>query len=446
MENGEATTVADENTQSQVYAWYMVSLCTIAYIFSFIDRTIINLLVEPIRADLDLSDTQFSLIQGLAFALCYASMGIPIARLADSKSRPLIISVGILIWSIATATCGATKTFWQLFVARMGVGVGEAALSPAAYSMIADSFPKSKLGLALGVYSTGVFIGAGLAFIIGGTVVGYISDFGIVDLPIIGIVKPWQMTFFIVGLPGVVIAALFALTIRDPKRKGVKDSAGFPIRDIAAYIILHKKTFASHYLGFGFLSLALFAVLSWAAAFLIRKFGLEIKEVGFYLGVIALLGNSAGVLCSGLLTDFFTRRGYHDAPLRSAMIGGIGGILPSALIGFMPDLHGALILMALSMFFTSFPLATSAAALQLMAPNQMRAQVTSLFFISLNIIGITGGSTLVALCTDYVFREPTMVGYSMAVISASAAALGAMILCWGLKHFSATAQSISSNQ
>jgi MFS family permease len=446
MQNGETTNNTESDEQSLVYSWYIVFLCMIAYVFSFIDRTIVNLLVEPISADLNLTDTQFSLIQGLAFALCYATMGIPIARLADSKSRPLIISLGICFWSIATAACGVTKTFWQLFVARMGVGVGEAALSPAAYSMISDSFPKSKLGLALGVYSTGPFIGAGLAFFIGGTVIGYVSDFGIVDLPLLGIVKPWQMTFFIVGLPGVFIAALFFLTVRDPERKGIQNSNGFPIREIVAYISTHRKTFASHYFGFGFLSLSLFAMLSWAAAFLIRKFGLSIPEVGNYLTIVVMFGNSAGVLCSGLLTDYFTRRGYADAPLRSAMIGGLGGVIPAAMFSFIPDLHGALFLLGLAMFFTSFPLATSAAALQLMAPNQMRAQVTSLFFIFLNIIGITGGSTLVALCTDYVFVESTMVGYSMSLISSLAALTGAVILFWGLKHFSATADAVATGK
>ncbi len=446
MQTNKATTTVDANNESLVYAWYMVFLCMIAYIFSFIDRTIVNMLVEPISADLHLSDTQFSLIQGLAFALFYATMGIPIARLADTKSRPLIISVGIFVWSIATALCGATKTFGQLFVTRMGVGVGEAALSPAAYSMITDSFPKSKLGLALGVYSTGSFLGAGLALLIGGEAIAYISDYGIVELPLLGIVKPWQMTFFIVGLPGVLIAALFYLTIRDPERRGILNTRGFPIREIGSYISHHKKTFISHFLGFGFLALSLFAILSWAPAFLSRKYGLEIQEIGRYLGTVVLLSNTIGVLCSGMLTDFFTRRGYEDAPMRSGMIGGLGAIVPAALFSFMPDLDAMMLVLTIAMFFTSFPLATSAAALQLMAPNQMRAQVTALFFISLNVLGITGGSFLVAVCTDYVFKEKIMVGYSMSLISASAAVIGAILLYWGLKHFSATAVAVSSNK
>lgn len=446
MQNVETKTIAGEEEQSMVYAWYMVFLCMVAYIFSFIDRQIVVLLIEPIRADLQITDTQFSLIHGLAFALFYASMGIPIARLADTKSRPLIISAGIFIWSIATALCGATKNFSQLFIARMGVGVGEAALSPAAYSMITDSFPKSKLGLALSIYSMGSFIGAGLAFLIGGAVIGYITDFGIVELPFIGVVKPWQLTFFIVGLPGVFIALLFFLTIRDPERKGISKSGGFTIREVGSYISSHKKTFTSHYLGFGFGALSLFALLSWAPAFLIRNYGLEVKEVGLYLGTLVIIGNTAGVLSSGLLTDFFTRRGYDDAPMRSGMIGGIGCVLPAALFSSMPGLISSIALLGLGMYFASFSMVSSAASLQIMAPNQMRAQVTALFFLSMNILGITGGATLVALCTDYIFHDDVKVGYSMAIIASASAAIGALLLFRGLKPFSVTAREVMSKQ
>jgi len=432
--------------QSLAYAWYIVFLCMVAYIFSFIDRQVIVLLVEPIRADLQISDTQFSLLHGLAFSIFYALMGLPIARLADTKSRPLIIATGIFVWSIATAVCGLAKNFWHLFVARMGVGVGEAALSPAAYSMITDSFPRSKLGLALGIYSIGSFIGAGLAFLIGGMAIEWVSQFGKVEFPLIGTLKPWQMTFFIVGIPGVVIALLFLLTIRDPARKGVviNSGAGYPIGEILAYIKTHKYSFGAHYLGFGFLAMALFALLSWGPAFLIRNFHLSPSEVGLYLGVMVLISNSAGVLCSGWLTDIFTRKGYHDAALRSGMIGGLGLLIPGILFSSMSGLPAALLLYGAAMFFASFPMATSAAALQSMAPNQMRAQVTALFFLFMNFLGITGGATLVALCTDYLFKADAAVGYSMSLVSAGAGLTGAILLFLGLQHFSHTVKSLSA--
>jgi MFS family permease len=443
----QTSTTTDQTSGSLAYPWYIVSLCMVAYIFSFIDRQVITLLIEPIRADLQISDTQFSLLHGLAFALLYATAGIPIARLADSRSRPVIISVGIFVWSLATAACGVAKSFMQLFVARMAVGVGEAALSPAAYSMITDSFPKSKLGRALAVYSSGSFLGGGLAFIIGGTAIALVEQWGAQTVPLIGVVKPWQMTFFIVGLPGILVAALFILTIKDPERKGMAgsvDASGRPVTsdfsfgDVLRYIGGHKGTFISHYFGFGLLSMALFALMNWAPAYFLRKFGMPVRDVGLYLGMVVLLGNSAGVLASGWLTDYLTRKGYRDAPMRAGMIGGLGVVIPAILFSQLSGFGGSLALLALAMFFASFPLATSAAALQLMAPNQMRAQVTALFFLFMNIFGITGGSTLVALGTDYIFKDEALVGYSMSLISAAAAVVGAVLLGWGLKHFTRT--------
>ena len=434
-----------ESRGSLAYPWYIVSLCMLAYIFSYIDRQVITLLIEPIRADLQISDTQFSLLHGLAFAMLYAVAGIPIARLADTRSRPLIIAVGIFVWSLATAACGATKNFTQLFFARMAVGVGEAALSPAAYSMITDSFPKSKLGLALGVYSSGSFLGGGLAFIIGGAAISLVEQWGSLQVPIIGLVKPWQMTFFMVGLPGLLVAALFFITIRDPERKGVSsDGAAFSFGDVLRYIGEHKATFTAHYLGFGFLALALFALMNWAPAYFLRKYGLPIKEVGLYLGLVVLIGNSAGVLASGWLTDRLTRRGYRDAPMRAGLIGGIGVAIPALLFSQVSGFGGSLALLAVALFFASFPLATSATALQFMAPNQMRAQVTALFFLSMNILGITGGTTLVALSTDFIFQDDAMVGYSMSLISVAGAILGVGFLGWGLKSFAQTEREVAA--
>lgn len=442
----------NDHGPSPGYAWYTVVLCMVAYIFSFVDRQITALLIEPIRADLGISDTQFSLIHGLAFAFFYALMGIPIARLADTRSRPLIIAVGIFLWSIATAACGLTKNFWQLFAARMAVGCGEAALSPTAYSIIADSFPKSRLGLALGVYSIGSFIGAGLAFLIGGAVIEVVTGIGALDLPVLGTVRPWQMTFFIVGLPGIAIAAVFYFTVRDPERKGVRAGVSgdgqpgyrpYSIGEVADYISSHRSTFLAHYLGFGCLALSLFALLTWAPAFLFRNYGLSAKEAGVYLGLLVLVSNPAGVLTSGWLADYFTRRGIADAAMRAGLIGGLGVVLPGAAFSSMPDLGTTLTVLALAMYFASFPLATSAAALQLMAPNQMRAQVTALFFLSMTIIGITGGATLVALCTDYLLGQEHLVGYSMSLISSSSGIAGALLLGAGLKHYRSTVAASS---
>ena len=433
----------EQQPESMGTAWYMVVLCMIAYLFSFVDRQIVALLIEPIRADLEISDTQFSLIHGLAFAIFYAVMGLPIARLADTKSRPVIIAIGIAVWSVATAVCGTAKNFWQLFAARMGVGVGEAALSPAAYSMITDAFPKSKLGLALGVYSMGSFLGAGLAYIIGGVAIEMVSKIGIVEVPIIGTIKPWQMTFFIVGLPGLIIAALFYLTVKDPERKGVVEGdSGYAIKEVFAYIGKNKGAFSAHYVGFGLLALVLYALMSWAPAFLLRNYELTTRDVGIYLGTLVLACNVSGVLSSGWLIDFFTKRGRTDAAMLAGVVGGLGAIVPAALFPFMPSLTSTLVVLGIALYFASFPMATSAAALQLMAPNRMRAQVTALFFLFMNLFGITGGATLVALFTDYLFQDEKAVGFSMAMVACGSALIAVLLMARGLKSFRATIEKL----
>lgn len=435
----------ENDAPSLASAWYLVTLCMVAYVFSFVDRQIVALLIEHIRADLHISDTQFSLIHGLSFAIFYALMGLPIARLADTRSRPGIIAAGIAIWSFATAMCGLARSFGQLFVARMGVGVGEAALSPAAYSMITDSFPKSRLGLALGVYSSGSFIGSGLAFIIGGVAIDWVvNNLGTVELAWVGVLKPWQVTFFLVGLPGLLLALLFWLTVPDPGRRGLgHDRSGYTLGEVGSYIRANAQTFCAHYLGFGLLSLVLFALLSWAPAFLLRNYDLSTREVGVYLGSIVLVCNVLGVLCSGWLVDRFTRAGYTDAAMRAGMVGGLGALVPAALFPFVENFHGMLATLGLAFFFASFPLATSAAALQAMAPNRMRAQVTAIFFLFLNLLGITGGATLVALATDYLFQDETAVGYSMALVACTAASFAAVIMGWGLRYYRKTIASVS---
>ncbi|MFK7915999.1 MAG: MFS transporter, partial [Pseudomonadales bacterium] len=190
-------------SDSTSYRWYVIFVLLLAQTFSFLDRMIMGLLVGPIRATFEISDTQYSLLAGLAFSLFYAIMGLPLARIADNGNRRNLIAAGIAVWSAMTAICGLARSFWGLFLGRVGVGVGEATLGPAAYSMISDYFPRSQLGRALSVYTMGVTIGSGLAYMGGGAVVNYVSAMGQISLPLLGDVHGWQLTFFIVGLPGI---------------------------------------------------------------------------------------------------------------------------------------------------------------------------------------------------------------------------------------------------
>lgn len=428
------------------YPWYVVFICMVAYILSYVDRQILALLIDPIRADLGLTDTQFSLIMGFAFSLFYATMGIPIAVLADRKSRPLIISAGIFVWSLATAGCGFARSFLHLFLMRMGVGIGEASLSPAAYSMIADLFPKEKLGRALSIYAMGSFIGGGLALTIGGIVITAIASMPESGIPFFKFLpefRPWQLTFVVVGTPGILVALVFLLTVKEPRRRNAKytNDSGKAAADIIKpkevleYIKRNRKAVASHFIGFSFAALALFGIMSWSPAFYMRKFGLSAEMAGLYLGVIMLVFNTLGTFASGWLADFFQKRKYSDASMRAGMWGGIGLFVPVILFPIVNDLYFSLAFMALASFFASFPIATSATALQIMAPKRMRAQFSALFLFTSNIIGLGFGTTLIALITDNVFMDESAVGYSIAIVCTAAALMQTIVLGRGLRYF-----------
>ncbi len=422
------------------YEWYVVLICMLAYIFSFIDRQVLALMIEPIKRDLHLTDTQFSLLQGFAFSLFYAVMGMPLAYLADRFARPRIIAGGIALWSVATATCGVSQNFTHMFISRMSVGVGEAALSPGTYSMLADLFPKSRLGRALGVYSLGSFIGGGMAFLVGGYVIALLKHASALALPVIGEVRAWQITFLIVGLPGLLIALLFMLTVHDPARKGlVQDATGkvqrVSMMDSLRFIGKHPKTFFCHYLGFSFYAMTLYCLMSWSPAFYMRRFGLSPVEAGYTLGAVLLVANTAGVFCGGWLSDFLLRRGHTDAPMRAATIGAACMFVPAMAFAQAASLGASLTWLVGAMFCASFPLATSAVAMQSLAPNQMRAQIAAMFLLVSNLIGLGLGTTLVALITDKVFGSPLAVGHSMSLVNAIATALAVLLLFAGCRQF-----------
>lgn len=426
------------------HAWYVVLLCMVAYIFSFVDRQILALMIQPIRKDLAISDTQFSLLHGLAFSIFYATMGLPIARLADSRSRPMIIGAGVFLWSLATAATGLGRNFAHIFIARMGVGVGEAALSPAAYSMIADLFPKKTLGRALAVYSIGSFIGGGLAYLIGGAIVGLVGEVETAILPVIGEVRSWQVVFFAVGFPGLLLAAIFALTVRDPVRAapGTRNAS---IGAVLSFIRSNSRFFLAHYGGFTLCALALFGLMSWTPAYLIRVHGLTTAETGILLGVTLLAANVGGVLASGWLTDYFERRGRADASMRAGMIGAIGLIAPIILFSLSPTVTIAAPMIAIAFFFASFPLATSAAAMQIAAPANMRAQISALFLFCNSLFGLAVGGAIIALVTDYVFRNDAMVGASVSIVGGLATIGAVILLRSGLQPFAELAAHQSRN-
>lgn len=417
-------------------AWYATLVLMVAYTLSYVDRQILSMLVDPIKQDLGISDTQIGLLQGFAFAVFYTLVGIPMGRLADRGDRRKIIAWGIFLWSLATALCGLARTYWQLFLARVGVGVGEAALGPAAYSMLADYFPPERRGRALGVYSMGVYLGIGLAAIIGGAVVGALAARPPLRVPLLGDLAAWHATFLIVGLPGIAVA-LWAASLREPARRTMpaETRVEIPLGEALAFLRGNAGFFGAHFLGFSMLTLAFNAVVFWMAPYLTRVHGLSPAEFGTRLGMVLAIGGAAGILAGGALADSLRRRGIVTAELWPGIVSAVA-ITPLG-IATTQAVSGsaALTLFAGFMFFSSFAFAAAAAALQMVSPNRLRGQVSALYLFFVNLAGIGLGSFLTGWVNDAVFADPRRVHDSMAWIVGVTAPLAALLLAAGLGRY-----------
>ena len=423
-----------------LYAWLVVGILMLAYILSYVDRSILTLLVDPIKEDIGLSDFQISLLHGFAFAIFYSILGFPIGRIADVKNRVGVIAIGVTLWSLMTAACGVAKNFTHFFLARVGVGVGEASLNPASYSIITDYFPPEKLSRAISTYVMGTYLGFGTAYIIGGTIIRAIGDMPDPTLPLIGTIFSWQLAFFIVALPGVLILLLL-LFIKEPFRRGRLNKVSekvqsVPLKDVGAFIKRNKTTFLCHATGYGMLGIMVNGMALWTPTFMVRSYGWEAADAGIAYGVLLLIFGGSGVYCGGWITDFLQKRGRQTAAMMTACGCACLIVIPATLYPLMPTAKGALIVMAPMIFFSSAPWGIAVSAIQQFTPNELRGQISALMYLfPVNLIGIGFGPSLVAVLTDYAFGDPNDLRYSMAIICMCASILAAVILYLGLRPF-----------
>ena len=416
----------DSGYPSAIRAWYVVAILLLAYTVAFVDRQILSLMVQPIRADLGLSDTAVSVLHGFAFAIFYTIMGVFLGRWADRGNRKLMMILGMLVWCLATAACGFARNFEELFLARIMVGVGEATLSPAAYSLISDYFPRARRGRAMSVYTMGIFVGSGLALVLGGLAVSATSQQDLVTLPIAGAVKPWQAAFMIVGLPGLLVAALM-LTFREPERKERgAHNPGFA--ETIAFFRSRAGTLVAMILGFGINAIISYGLSAWVPTFFIRVYGWTAGEVALAYGVILLTAGCAGILTGGWLADRWTGAGRADGVIRASLIGMIAVIPVVPLVGLGGSPIVSLAALAWTSFFLGMPTGIAPAALHAITPNEYRGQVTALYLFAINLIGLGFGPTLVAMATDYLFVADLAVGHSIALVTSIASILAFLLL------------------
>lgn len=427
------------STPNLRYAWYVVAVLMLAYISSFIDRQVLTLLVKPLKRDFNVTDTQVGLLIGFSFAIFYTFLGIPIGRMADRKNRKRIIVWGITVWSIMTALCGVTGSYNQLFIARVGVGIGEAALSPAAYSLITDLFPRQKLGTALGIYNIGVYLGSGLSILLVALILKLVSVEGTWTLPFFGDIYPWQSVFFIVGIPGLLIVALIAFTIKEPERQNASKAA-VSAQEVKQYFAANRQAILCLFFGIAFMAFGSYATTSWTPTLLVRHYGLTEAQAGLLLGSIVTVFSTGGVIVGGRYSDRLTQQGKADAKMRVGFIGmSIGLLLALTVLVFFTltpaPIQGFVVLLALCCFATSMPYGAATAAVQEMIPAPMRATFSALFLFVVNLLGLGGGPLMVGLLNDKLFHDPNQVHLSFAITLVMATGLSCFLLYTGLKPF-----------
>ncbi len=408
----------------------------VAYLFSYVDRQILSMLVGPIKADLGLTDTELSLLHGLAFALFYTVFGIwPIGTWADKGNRRNIIAGGVFLWSLMTALCGRMTSFAGLFAARVGVGVGEAALTPTAYSMLADYFPPEKRGRALGLFSMGVYFGIGVAIMVTGALVQYVSSLPPIDLPLIGEVRGWQIPFLLLGPPGILVA-LWMMTVQEPPRRGtIAELPSFGA--VISHLLAHRSFYLNFFFGVSCLTLLFNGIAFWFPAHLMRSFGVDALFVAFTYGPIMFFAGAAGILAGGILADRWRASGNKTAEIRVALVSALC-LWPVSIATFQVDnVTYALILAIPTLFLSSFPFGAASSAIQLVTPNQLRARVSAIYLLIINIIGIGLGATVASAISDYVFADENRIGDGISIVALLSAPVAALLFWRSRETFKA---------
>lgn len=416
---------------------YALGVLLLAYILSFIDRNVMSILVGPIRESFAISDTQFGLLQGLAFSLFYTFCGLPIAAMADRGRRSRIIALGVVFWSAMTCACGFAKSFAALFLARMGVGVGEAALSPPAHSLLADYFSEQRLPMALAVFTLGITLGGGMAYMIGGWAYGamaalqqsyaWLADF-----------RPWQLTFIVVGLPGFAVA-LLVLGVREPARTGVVHAVEqqSPLQAAFAYVWPRRRLYFALFGSVSLLSVLGYGFMSWYVEFMLRSFGVERKVIGFQFGWLFIVFGSLGALAGGWLAGRLRRGGVADANMRLVLLVALAWWPAAVAAPLSGDARTALWLAAPSLFFLNAYFGVAIAALQLVTPNGLRAQVSALLLFMTNLLGLGLGPLLVGGFNDHLFGSDQALGQSLALLGGLCCPLAAAWVWRGLPAYRA---------
>ena len=399
-------------------AWWAIAVFFFAAVLSYTDRQVLTLLIDPLRGDLAITDTQVSLLQGLAFALIYSFAGLPLGRAADLFPRRIVIIIGVSVWSLATLACAYVHSFEALFVARVFVGIGEACLAPAAMSMIGDIMPPQRRGTAIGIFMLGMIVGGGVAILVGGSLLGAIEHGLVAGIPILNGLAPWRAVLALMALPGLVLV-LCLLTLPEPVRRPSAGQASAQARSSAevwADLLLYRKALAPLYLGMALMCVGDYAMGNWLPALLSRKFGMSAGDIGALYGGAVIASSAIGILGGSLLADRLIASGRGYSRIQIATIAALLA-LPGAFAGLGGSAQVVVWAFAWWSLMSSAAAVIAITALPEIAPSHMRGLTIAIASFGNIMMGNGFGTFATPWVNDHVYADPLMIGVSMTWVS-----------------------------
>ena len=422
---------------SRGYAWYVVGILVLCYALAIVDRIAIGLLVEPIKADLKISDTQMGLLQGLAFAIFYSLFGLPVGVLVDRWKRVKLLAMGVFFWSAATMACGFARSYGMLFLGRIGVGAGEATVTPASSSLIADLFPPAERSRAYGVFMVGGAIGTALSYVVGSGAIVMATALRDWVPGLFGGYRDWQLAFMIMGLPGIVLALLVVLTVREPVRRDVTDAGqGFSLIPIWHQVTANWAAYLAIMGGTVLNVMVVNAQIAWLPSMFIRAHGWTSVQVGTTLGMLGFPAGTFSALSAGVVLWWLAKRGRTDGPILVVMLQALVWAIFGTIKSLTPDTTIALSAHVVTSLFAIWSVTAALVGLNQITPNQLRGQITAIYALFTGLIGVTVGPLTVGLLSDHVFTGPKGLQPSLATMYAVGGSLGVVLLLLARKSFS----------
>jgi len=430
-----------------IYAWYIAVVLGLAHLVSFIDRTIMSLIVQPMKHDLALSDTGIGLLVGFGFAILYVIFGLPLGRLADVANRRWTIAIGIFFWSVMTAACGFARTVPELFAARIGVGLGEAALIPAAMSLLTDYLPQAKLGRAVSILTMGAALGKSAALIGGGATLTWLNGSGAPLLATLGDVHPWQGLLICAALPGFAVVAL-VLTIREPARGSsiaINRGAQFSVASTFRHMWSLRRAYSGHFIAACAVIVLVQGISVWTPTFLVRKYHMSVAHSGYVFGLIVITGGLLGNLFGGWNTDRMRAKGRLEAPERHILFALMVAVVPGVAFCLVDNLNLSLVLLWLYYVTVSTCTSPTLAGVQLITAAPRRGVVTAIYLGLVNLAGFGLGPAFVGVLNDYVFKSPDALPYSLAIAITTLVVIGGGAAALGMASYRALARIIATS-